>query len=67
MNNVMNIDNASATSLKLMVHHELNYETPKSKLTKKAYSCIPLDVFCLNVLRIHHNYFFRRGFENVPA
>ena len=23
MNNVMNIDNASATSLKLMVHHEL--------------------------------------------
>ena len=67
MNHVMNIDNASPTSLKLMVHDELNYETPKSNLTKKAYSYIPLHVFCLNFFRIRHNYFFRRGFENVPA
>ena len=34
---------------------------------KKTLSRILLHVFCLDFLRIQHNCFFRRGFENVRA
>ena len=37
-------------------------EMPTCKLTKKPLSHILLLVFCLHFLRIHHDYFFRRGF-----
>ena len=32
---------------------------------KKTLSHILFHVFCLYFLRMHHNYFFRRGFESV--
>ena len=34
---------------------------------KKTLSHILLPVFCLHFLRMHHNYFFQRGFEDVRA
>ena len=37
------------------------------KLTKKPRSHILLHAFCLHFLRLHHNYFFRRGFESLRA
>ena len=40
-------------------------EMPTWELTKKTLSHILLSVFCLHSLRIHHDYFFRRGFESA--
>ena len=40
-------------------------EMPTSKLTKKTLSHILLHAFCFHFLRIHHNYFFQRGFESL--
>ena len=34
---------------------------------KKTLSHIVLHAFCLHFLRIHHNYFFKRGFESLRA
>ena len=35
------------------------------KIYEKTFSHIFLHVFCLHFLRTHHDYVFRRGFENV--
>ena len=40
---------------------------PTCKLTKKTLSHILRHAFCLHFLRIHHDYFFQRGFESVRA
>ena len=40
---------------------------PACKSTKKTLSHILFHVFCLHFLRMHHDYFFRRGFESVRA
>ena len=40
---------------------------PTCKLTKKTLSHILLHTFCFHFLRIHQNYFFRRGFESFRA
>ena len=40
---------------------------PTCKLTKKTISHIFLHAFCVHFLRIHQNYFFRRGFESLRA
>ena len=37
------------------------------QVTEKTLSHILLHVVCLHFLRIHHDYFFRRGFESVRA
>ena len=37
------------------------------KFTKKTLWHILLHVFCLHFYRMHHDYFFRRGFESVRA
>ena len=34
---------------------------------KETLSHVLLNVFCLHFPRAHHNYFFQRGFECVPA
>ena len=44
-----------------------NCKMSTCKLTKKTHSHILLHAFYLNFFRIHHNYFFWRGFENVQA
>ena len=38
-----------------------------ASLRKKTLLHILLHVFCFHFLRMHHDYFFRRGFENVQT
>ena len=40
---------------------------PNCKFTKTTLSHILLHLFFLHFFRMHHNYFFRRGFENVQT
>ena len=49
------------------VNLQWNSEMPTCKFTKKCLLQILLYVFCLHILRINHDYFFRRGFESVWA
>ena len=45
-------------------------EVPRCQLAssrKKTISHILFHVFCLHFLRMHHDYFFQRGFESVRA
>ena len=42
-------------------------EMPFCKFTKKTLSRILFHVFCLHFLKMHHDYFFRSGFESVQA
>ena len=47
------------------VNLQWSSEMPTCKFTKKTLLQILLYVFCLHILRINHDYFFRRGFESV--
>ena len=55
------------TLIKKKVNTQWSSEIPTCKLMKKVLLHIFLHVFCLHVLRIHHDYFFQRVFENVRA
>ena len=50
--------------MKKLILNELTRCQPAS-LRKKTYSHILFHVFCPHFLRMHHDYFFWRGFEKV--
>ena len=49
------------------INLELSCEMSTCKFTKKILSRIPLHIFYLYFLRMHHHYCLQRGFESVWA